>query len=269
MLPFRRDYNAMRLNRVINDPSVFAHVATPEQLTSGEALELAPIVNNLDNIALMCDEGGILAHKQELGVYEIHTQFTEKYRGPQAIKTVRDMINWLFINTDAMELLTKIPVNNEAALGLVRAINGKFEFSRENAYALPDDKFCSVDYYALRYNDWLYTPYAAKLCNATGRWFHDKLDDGKALLGVTEASHPDDPAHDLNVGATVEMILASQGTGQVDKGLALYNRWARFAGYAEVRKISQQPLVINIADAVLVINASARDFEVVSCQSAR
>lgn len=261
MLPFRRDFDAKRLNYVVNHPSVLSDVATPEQqLPDAKPIDCGPIVGNLANIVLMCDEGGILAAQQEPGVYEIHTQFTEKYRGVSAIRTVREMINWMFINTDAMELLTKIPVVNKAALGLVRAIGGKFEFAREMVYPLSDGSSCDIDYYVLRYSDWLYSGYSG--VGEKGKWFHSVLTEKKAALGVIETEHPEDAAHDINVGATVAMIFS----GQVDKGLTLYNRWSRFAGYAEVRKISQQPLLIDIADAVLLINSRVEDFEVISCR---
>lgn len=260
MLPFRRDFNAQRLNRVVNDPSVLKDVATPEQLAVGApSLDLSPIVRDLGNIVLMCDEGGIVAHRQELGVYEIHTQFTERYRGVSCIKTVREMINWMFINTDAMELLSKIPEVNKAALGLVRAIGGRFEFAREGAYPLADGVSCNVDYYALRYSDWLYSGYAMPSLTTMGKWFHDKLEEKKIAHGFAGNFHPDDPSHDINVGATVSMIFGSQ----VDKGLALYNRWARFAGYAEVRKVSQQPLLLDIADSIILVDIGQKDFEVI------
>lgn len=256
MLPFRRDYNAKRLNRVCNDPSVLPDVALPGQT----ALDLTPLVSDLRNIALMTDEGGILAHWREPGIYEIHTQFTAAYRGVGAVKSVREMISWLFLQSPAMELQTKIPSSNRAAHGLVQAISGRLEFDRQDAWPLPDGKFCSMDYYTLRYSDWLYAPWAAGQLAARGEWFHQRLDAAKLAMLSPPDSHPADAAHDVNVGATIEMIFAEQA----EKGLTLYNRWARFAGYAEVRLISLQPLVIDIQDAVLLIDTKAQDFEVLA-----
>lgn len=259
MLPFRRDFNAKRINRVCNDPSVLPGISLPGQ----ESLDCTPIVQDLRNIVLMCDEGGIIAHWREPGVYEIHTQFTEAYRGIAAIKTVREMISWLFLQSPAMELQTKIPEVNKAALGLVRAINGSLEFEREGVWPLSDGKFCRMDYYTLRYPQWLYSGWAAGPLAASGEWFHTELDKKKALFLSPPESHAHDPAHDINVGATVEMILA----GQVEKALTLYNRYARFAGYAEISLISASPLVVNIQDAALLIDPKVRDFEVLMCKS--
>lgn len=257
MLPFKRDFNAARINRVVNDPSVLPDVALPGQ----ESLDLSPIVGDLRNIVLMCEEGGIVAHWREPGVYEIHTQFTERYRGVGAVKTVREMISWLFLHSPAMELQTKIPDCNKAAAGLVRAINGRFEFERAGAWQGPDGP-CAVAYYTLRYSDWLYTAWAMGALAARGEWFHGRLDDAKrAFLSPPEA-HAPDPAHDVNVGATIEMIFAQN----IDKALILYNRWSRFAGYAEVRLISVNPLIIDIQDAVLLIDVKGEDFEVLAVQ---
>lgn len=258
MLPFKRDFNSTRLNRVVNDPSVFPDVALPGQ----ELLDLSPIANDLRNIVLMCDEGGIVAHWQEPGIYEIHTQFTEKYRGVGAVKTVREMINWLFLQSPAMELQTKIPEVNKGALALVRSISGNLEFVRENVWPLPDDKKCNIDFYTLRYPQWLYSGWAMGPLTTRGAWFHDRLDAAKLAFLAPPEAHADDPAHDVNVGATIEMIFS----GQVDKALTLYNRWARFAGYAEVKLISAQPLILDIQDSVLLIDLFARDFEVLSCR---
>lgn len=259
MLPFRRDYNAKRINRVVNDPSVLSEVALPGQ----ESLDLGPLVSDLRNIVLMTDEGGIVAHWREPGIYEIHTQFTAAYRGIGAVKSVREMVSWLFLQSPAMELQTKIPEVNKAAHSLVQAINGRLEFDRQDAWPLPDGKFCSMDYYTLRYSDWLYAPWAAGKLAARGEWFHQKLDAAKLAMLSPAESHAADPAHDVNVGATVEMIFA----GEIDKALTLYNRWARFAGYAEVRCISLKPLVIDIQDAVLLIDHVAKDFEVLACRT--
>lgn len=256
MLPFRRDYNAKRINRVVNDPSVLPEVALPGQ----ENIDLSQLVSDLRNIVLMCDEGGIVAHWREQGIYEIHTQFTSKYRGIGAVRTVREMVSWLFLNSPAMELQTKIPEVNKSAHGLVQAINGRLEFDRQDVWPLADGKFCSMDYYALRYSDWLYSPWAAGKLAARGEWFHQKLDAAKSAFLAPPDEHGHDAAHDVNVGATIEMIFADQ----TEKALTLYNRWSRFAGYAEVRLISLAPLVIDIQDAVLLIDCKVQDFEVLA-----
>lgn len=261
MLSFKRDFNAKRLNAVVNDPAVFSEVAMPGQEIG--KLDFTPLAQDLNNYILMTDKGGIVAHRQELGIFEIHTQFLEDYRGHAAIRTVRDMVSWLFINSDAVELLTKIPERNPAALGLVRAIQGKFEFNRAGAYTAHDGNICGVDYYSLAFRDWASSIYAVDRLAKSGREFHAKLEE---LQQGSAKRHPEDAIHDIMVGATVEQIFA----GQVDKALILYNRWARFAGYAEVRLLSRLPLILDIQDSVLLIHPHERGFEVLEvrqCQS--
>lgn len=258
MLPFRRDYNAKRLNRVCNDPSVFPDISVPGQ----GPMDLSALVNDLRNIALMCDEGGIFAIWREPGIYEIHTQFTERYRGISAVKTVREMVSWLFLQTPAMELQTQVPAYNQGAHALVKAISGRLEFERDGVWQLADGTSCRMDYYTLRYADWLYSPWTMGPLATRGEWFHAKLEAAFAGFLLAPEVHEHDPAHDVNLGATVEMIFA----GEVEKGLTLYNRWARFAGYAEARIVSAKPLIIDQQNALLLIDLWGKDFEVLSVQ---
>lgn len=255
MLPFKRDFSAARINRVVNDPSVLPDISLPGQ----ESLDLSPVVGDLRNIILMCDEGGIIAHWREPGVYEIHTQFAERYRGVSAVRTTREMISWLFLHSPAMELQTKVPDCNAGAQGLVKAISGRFEFERAGAWQGPQGP-CGVAYYTLRWSEWLYSPWAMGTLAARGEWFHGRLEAAKRAFLAPPDSHLADPSHDVNVGATIELIFA----GAIDKALVLYARYARFAGYAEVRLISANPLIIDIQDAVLLIDIAGKDFEVLS-----
>lgn len=257
MLPFRRDYNAARINRVANDPSVFEEISLPGQ----EPFELSPLVADLRNILLMTDEGGVLAKWQEPGVYEIHTQFISQYRGVAAIRTIREMFSWLFINTPAMELQSQVPECNDGAKAVARAIGARFEFEREAAWPTRDGKDHAIGYYVLRYSDWLYQPYVAGVFAPLGAEFHDRLEERKlALLAPTEGFRHD-LAQDVNAGATLSMIWA----GQLDKALMLYNRWARFAGFAEVRLISVNPLIIALQNTTILLNVAEKDFEVLAC----
>lgn len=238
---FQRDYTAERLNAVVNRPDVFPFIAMAGQVPP---LDFSPITNDLNHVALMTDDGGIVALCAEPGIYEIHTQFTSELRGAAAIKLVRDMVSELFLSYPCVELLTKIPVTNPAALGLVRAIGGRYQYSRTGAWPALDGDLVDVDYYALRWDDWLWTEWAMKSNQAAGQEFHEALTRQKAELGLGDEPHPEDLAHDVVVGATSTMI----SRGQLDKGVVMYNRWARFAGYAPIALISRSPTVININD---------------------
>jgi hypothetical protein len=52
--------------------------------------------------------------------------------------------------------------------------------------------------------------------------------------------------------------------GLIDKGIALYNRWARLAGYETIALIAVNPPVIDIRDALIAVKGE--DMEVLLCR---
>ena len=82
----------------------------------------------------------------------------------------------------------------------------------------------------------------------------------KNEAGASSPIHDDDDAHDRYVGAAVAMI---QG-GQFVKAIHFYNRWAVLAGYATVSIIADNPVVIDIRDALIAVRGE--DFEVILCR---
>ena len=248
----RREFDATRINTVVNDPSVHPWVCLPGQ----GVLDLSPVVGDPRNVLLMADRGGLLFVQHEPGVYEVHTQFVKEVRGRAVVEATRAAVHWMFTKTDCMEVLTKVPQGNVAAEALTRLVGGVLDFERSNAW--PSDKGQrAVKFYGLRYADWVRS---ARALEERGHWFHERLESEKARLGSAAVIHDDDPAHDRHVGAAVEMILS----GQVAKAIVLYNRWARFAGYAELRVVSASPVIIDIQEALIAVNGD--NFEVIKCQ---
>ena len=76
--------------------------------------------------------------------------------------------------------------------------------------------------------------------------------------------HPDDPVHDMAAGAALLMIER----GQPAKGVAFYNRWARLAGYSEIRLVSDSPVTIDMSEdgIVCVLGLGSRGMEMLLCQ---
>lgn len=248
----QREFDATRLNAVVNHPAVHPWVSLPGQ---GE-LDLTPAASDPRNVLLMTEGGGLLFVQHEPGVYEVHTQFVPEVRGRAALKATREAVHWMFTRTDCMEILTKVPQGNVAAEALTRALGGVLDFERKDAWQTPLG-LRSVKYYGLRYADWVKS--AGGLVER-GHWFHDQLESEKVRMGSHAVVHDDDPAHDRHVGAAVEMILR----GQVAKAIVLYNRWARFAGYVELQVVSVAPLIIDIQEAL--IQVSDGNFEVIQCR---
>ena len=231
----RRVYDAQELNVVVNDPSVHPWVATGPEL-----LDLTAVAQDFRNVVLLAEGGAFVALWQEPGVYEVHTQFVATHRGKGAVLAARDALHYIFTATDAQELLTKVPRNNPAALGLARLCHWRREYEHPRGWL---GQPC--EYWALRYNDWLWTtPSLQTTCD----WFHGRLQEECARIGAPFEDHPLDP-HDRPVGATVAMILA----GQVEKGLILYARFARVAGYTPMTLCSRVPLVIDIGECLLAV----------------
>lgn len=250
--PVFRQTDATRINALMNDPSVLPWVRLPGQ----DSLDLAGFIANPANVALATEDGrgGILFHQHEPGIYEAHTAFLPEARGRFALAATRSMIDFMFLMTDCMELLTKVPKNNRPAEALTRAVGGVLDFEREAAWPT-DHGPVAVRYYRIDYPQWVRS---CDLLPALGHEFHTKLEAENARLGIPDDLHPDDPAHDRHVGAAVGMIRC----GQVGKGVILYNRWARLAGYEPIEVVSVDPLILDIRTHLLRIHGS--NFEVIS-----
>lgn len=230
--------DAAAFNRIANDPSVLPWVST------GGPVDVTDVLADPDNIGFLGKDCAFIAHNLEPAVYEVHSMGLPHVRGEVIYSSACEAIRCMFMATPAIELLTRVPEGNVAATALALKVGFVPDFDREHAWG---DK--SVRYYALRYPDWIKRQ--NWLC-ASGEWFHDLLGDGQ--------THEHDPAHDLRVGACVEMVKA----GQSVKGVLLYNRWARFAGYAPVDIISHDPLVIDIVSHIVKFENG--EVEAIPCQ---
>lgn len=244
-----REFAAARLNNVVNHPEVRPWVAMQGQ----GVLDLSPVVADLNNVLLMAAGGGFIFQNFGDGVYEVHSQFLPEHRGEAVIAAARDAERYMFTRTDCMEIRSKVPEGNVGAAAFARKMRYELQFERANAW-LSDRGSLSVKYYARTLNQWVNQ---ADELKASGEWFHHKLEEAKVASGSTTPIHDDDKAHDLYVGATVEMIQA----GQIGKALAFYGRWAPFAGYGPIALIATNPVVIDIGDAILAVRGD--DFDVI------
>lgn len=246
-----REFSAERLNHVANHPDVRPWVGG-----GSGALDLTPLVADQRNMLLMGQGGGVLFQFLDPGLYEAHTQFLPEARGKEAVLAVKDALRWMFTRSDAIEIVTKVPNGNAAALGLVRAIHGQKLFDREKVWPTADG-LTGVAYYSLPIMTWAGK---AEELAVSGQSFHGKLEAAKSATAGAAPLHDDDEAHDRYVGATVEMIAA----GQVAKGINFYNRWSRFSGYGPVAVIATNPVVVDIGDALIAVRDD--DFDVLLCR---
>lgn len=233
-----RTLDATYLNEVSNHPDV-------RPWLKGEGpVDLTALVADPANITLQYEGGGWFL--QNLGgcVYEVHSMFTPESRGRHVAKCLAEALEYVFVETDAVKLVTRLPKGNVNARSLGQMAGFRPWFMRgEDEYAV------------LAIEDWINNSYS---CKSSGEWFHKRLEEAKAAAGSPLPTHDEDAAHDAAVGAAVLMCKA----GNAAKGVWHYNQWARFAGYAPVTLVSASPLIVDVVDAVL----HGPDMEVMLCR---
>jgi len=247
-----RHRNAEWLNRVVNDPSVREWVLAD----TSKAVDLTSFVANPANIVLGGKHGAIAFEQLTPGVYEAHTQVLPAGRGGWAASFVLACLHWMFAQTDAVEITTRVPQGNVAARAGIRMLEHVFgplfELRRERGW-LRNGEHIPADVYVLHLSKWML--HAPGLYER-GTWFHRRLEEEYARLGKQEDLHEDDSVHDRAVGAACELLIG----GQAPKAVVFYNRWAALAGYAPISLTSVQPLVVNIRDALLLVRPGEQNF---------
>lgn len=245
----RRTMNPAFLNLVANDATV------REWLGGDGPIDMSALIVDPNNVAVESAHGGFLGVNQGFGRYEIHSFFLTAGRGTETMDAMQAGLDYLFANTDAVELVTKVPKANGAAAGL--AIRAGFErrftstLEWTKGYRVEADFLSlSIDRWALRSTD----------ADAYGHWFHEALAEAKRHEGSEAPVHADDSVHDRMVGATILMLSA----GNVLKAAKFYNAWAQFAQYASIQLLSQQPAVLDIQDAIIEVRPS--EMEILTCR---
>lgn len=222
-----RTLDATALNRIANDDGVRPFIG------DGGPVDLTPLVSDPANVALTTEDGdgGYILHKLAPGLYEAHSLALPPARGRPMVRLMREGFRYLFTATDALEVVTKVPATNMAAAALALRAGFREVFSREGAWV----DGSAISYRSLGYLDWaLRDAECLREGVALHQWFHD-------LLGP-DGRHPEDAAHNAVAGACLLGVKA----GTVSKSVALYNRWAMFAGYSQVRILSETPVIVDM-----------------------
>lgn len=246
------------INRILNDPSVFPLISPPEC----PPLDVTPLVTDPRYIFLV-GQGGVIVFSPDSepgsGIYEVHINFLEDHRGKHAAWAVQEALRWVFTKTSCGLVQTQVPVFNRAGEVMAKAVGGRLWFERKKIWPTPEG-LVDIRVYVMTIYDWLGTK--PKPVMETGREFHAKLEEEYQRHDFVHDPHPDDDAHDLAVGAAVEMIKG----GEPEKGVVLYNRWARIAGYQQINLISKNPLFLDIGESM--IHVTGDTFKVVKCRPA-
>lgn len=230
----RRTMNAAFLTEVANHPEVRPWLGAPDI----PVLDLTPLVGNPENIAIETKGGGWILQAMAPGVYEIHSLFLPEGRGKPFMAGAREMLRYVFTATDATEILTKCPDDNGGARMAASLVGFRERFRRDDAWA----PGVGISYQAFTIDDWFIRDAEAL---RAGRLFHETLERAKATSGSELPVHAEDPAHDKAAGGAVLMAWR----GNTAKGVAFYNRWASFAGYATVSMVG--PGIVDVRDGIV------------------
>lgn len=232
------------LEKLANDPEV-------RPLMGGDMavpIQLAGLISRPGNYAFVNRDGGFVVQLLAPMLYECHTIFKPTdvdVRG--MLRLLWEAQEFMFVETDCMDICTKVPEENTRADALADRAHFVEKFSRKG-----------VSYRNLSLDAW------ADACStrlqAEGAWFHDRIFAAKLEAEVTEPPHVDDPNHDLHVGLASLMVKA----GNVAKGVDTYNRWAVQAGYALSTVLWNQPVVIHTGDAVIAVRNG--NMEILRCR---
>ncbi len=239
-----RTLDAAFLNSVCNHPEVHPWLGV------GGEIDVSAVVGNPANFALVNEGGGFILGCHEPGIYEVHSQFLPSHRR-QTVKAMREGFDYMFTRTDCHTVLTQVPDNNPAAAALAKFAHFRPMFRREDTPRGP------TVFMGLTIDEWAQGNASLE---TEGEWFHAKLSAAKEAQGSSLPEHPHDAAHERAVGACVRMVKA----GNAVKGVDLYNRWARLAGYAPNTLISLNPILIDVVDAV--VEWTRQDMEIALCR---
>lgn len=230
-----RTLDAAVFNAMANDPTI------RPWLGGIGPLDLTGLVADPQNFALLtpqCD-GGYLLIRRDLGLYEAHSLAYPSARGRPMLELARDGFRYMFTATDAIEIVSKCPDGNTAALRWAEIVGFEHLGWRDEAFDL-NGSLVGCSFKSLTYQSWVKKDRRNKV---DGQRFHAKLTEIKGDI------HPEDASHDYWVGATIEGVRQ----GNVGKAVSLYSRWAAQMGYFQPTILSFNPPVVDQGDAVVTL----------------
>ena len=236
-----RTFDAVAVNVILNAEGVREGLATPDI----EALDCAAILSDPRNVGFICEGGAVIFAQIDPGIYEVHVAFLPGWRGAYALAAARAAVMAMFMKTDAMTLLFRVPDDNPAARRFFAMLGAGKEFHRE--YAWPGaDGLIGMSFMALRYEQWVLRQHELIIA---GRGFYSQMEFELQRIGSAAVRLPQDSCAYLYAGAFARMSYA----GQLDKAVILYNRFARFAFLPTITLISRSPAVVDFARALIQV----------------
>jgi hypothetical protein len=241
LVPLQRENDASRINRVLNDPAVRPWVAD----ASEGVLDISPAVSKRENVLLLGEHGGCMFFKLLDGFYEVHTQVLPAGRGAWAARMIQSSFRWMFCRTDAIEILTRVPVAHRAAKMATLRSGAEYEWTRPKECRF-QGKLDDVEIFSISLQRWVGQDDGLA---EIGAWFHQRMQDEAKRLGIETPAHEDDPNHNRYVGAAYLMFRG----GQAPKGTAFYNRWALISRHAPIQLLSLNPPGVRMDVGILTL----------------
>lgn len=236
-----RHFDAQAINRVLNDSIVRPWVADAAE----GVLDISPAVADKRNVLLMGEHGGCMFFCLMHGFYEVHTQVLPSGRGRWAAEFTKAAGAWLYCHTPAIEILTRVPAGHVSAEAASRAAGMRFRWSRPGNTVFRGQPV-DVSVYGHTIEDWVLQTLRLE---EIGAEFHDRLHAFALENGITGETHADDPNHNHFVGGCIEIARG----GQIDKAVALYNKWAIVSRHRPVRIVSREPPAVGFDIGILRI----------------
>ena len=236
-----RHLDASRINEILNHPEVYPWV---HGLVEGP-LDVSIAVADRRNVLLMGEFGGILFHFHQAGLYEAHSQCLPEGRGAWMVDFTQAALRWMFIKTDCIEVVTRVPKGNLAARALTKISGLTPRFVNPKGWAF-NGKIVSAEVFGLTIQDWIAN---APGLDTRGQKYRARLAREGVDMGFG------DPANCRQLAAAFDMISG----GVPEKGVVFFNRWAALTDQSPISMVSRKPLAFDYRD-VLVVFRGPGDF---------
>lgn len=126
----RRTFDAEVVNAIANHPSVLPWVTVPGM----DTVDVAPLLSDPANVAVMTETGGFVFNILAPGEYEAHSLFLPEGRGRHAMESAREALHYMFSVIGGETVWARCPVNNRAVMAFTRRLGFKFDHMRHAAW---------------------------------------------------------------------------------------------------------------------------------------
>jgi hypothetical protein len=201
------------LEQMANHPAIFPKIALEGQ----EYIDLSGVWPQC--VGVEDDDGGFLCHHLGNGLFEVHTLF---HKGSGVRKKALLGMEMLFSASCALEIITRVPVNNPLAMRLTESLPWRYRYTIPQGFKSLDGPV-DCKHYTLSLWDWI--------CQDEGLLKEGQAQHKRIENALGELSHPDDSTHDRFVG----YVKKCYDYSNLYKGVYEYNRWALASGYAPVQ----------------------------------